>query len=75
MNRFLIAALLASGFAVAACAPSGTLFRPSNSAMRAANPVPLTVGQHSDASACAPNRIGGANCTDQRVFVAIAYDE
>ena len=125
MNRFPISALLAFCFAVAACAPSSTLFQPSNSAMQAANPVPLAVGQRSevdgmdvwrdggpgrkfreigriedygdssvfarnrrmadvvelataqsgDASGCAPNRIGGANCTDKRVFVVIAYDE
>jgi len=133
MNRFLIAALLVFCFAVAACAPSSTLFQPSNSAMQAANPVALTVGQRSevdgmdvwrdggpdrkfreigriedyghssvfarnrrmadvaelataqggdavvairsDASGCAPNRIGGANCTDKRVFAVIAYDE
>jgi hypothetical protein len=75
MNRFLIAALPVFCFAVAACAPSSTLFQPSNSAMQAANPVPLTVGQRSDASGCAPNRIGGANCTDKRVFAVIAYDE
>jgi hypothetical protein len=125
MNRLLISAVLALCFAVAACAPSSTLFQPSNSAMQAANPVLLTVGQRSevdgmdvwrdggpdrkyreigriedygdssvfarnrrmadvvelaiaqgdDASGCAPNRIGGANCTEKRVFVVIAYNE
>ncbi len=133
MNRFRIAAFLTLSMAVAACAPSSTLFKPLNSASQAANPVPLTVGQRSevdgmdvwrnggpdreyrelgriedygdssvfarnrrmrdvvtlaaekggdavvavrsDASGCAPNRIGGANCTDKRVFVVIAYTE
>ena len=59
MNRLLIAAVLAFCFAVAACAPSSALFQPSNSAMQAANPVPLTVGQRSEVDGMDVWRDGG----------------
>jgi hypothetical protein len=33
------------------------------------------IAVRSDASGCARNRIGGANCPEKRVFVVIAYNE